>query len=132
MLKFKKKIPTKVVKYFPELFGPYGFDLCNTSEFAYVLYINRDYPVGCVHGEVYGVQFDDESGKLRPEIIIHKFEIRKDLKGCGYGRIMYNELVDLLNPYLITLNYLDKDAYNFWKHMGFKKRRGSDELYKMI
>lgn len=125
---YKRFIPQKVGIHFPILFGC-SYYMDNASEFAYVLYIGRNYPVGCVYGELIGCKFDEKTGNIKHDIIIHKFEVRKNLYGIGYGRIMYEQLVEKLNPNEIILNYLDKEALSFWRHMGFKKRRDTDELY---
>lgn len=92
----------------------------------------KNYPVGCVYGEVVDYIFDKHTGKIRPYIAIHKFEVRKNMRGKGIGRIMYNTLLETLNPYLITLYFLDDNALEFWKHIGFKRHRKSDQLYCKI
>ena len=129
-LVFKKTIPSYVSKHFKILFGD-RFELDHDNEFAYVLY-DGDYPVGCVYGEVIDYIFDKHTGKIRPYIAIHKFEVRKNMRDKGVGRIMYNTLLETLNPYLITLYFLDDNALEFWKHMGFKRHRKSDQLYCKI
>lgn len=125
---YKQFIPYTVGRHFPVLFGcSLHFD--TLSEFAYVLY-NEHYPVGCIYGELTNCVFDRNTGQIKHDIVIHKFEVRKRQRGKGYGRIMYEKLVEKLKPNEITLYYLDNDALNFWKHMGFKKCKGTDELYR--
>lgn len=124
---FKSFIPYTVGRHFPVLFGcSLHFD--TPSEFAYVLY-NEHYPVGCVYGELTKCVFDRNTGKIKHDIVIHKFEVRRRQRGKGYGRIMYEKLVEKLKPNEMTLCYLDANALKFWKRMGFKKRKGTDELY---
>ena len=124
---YKRFIPYTVGRHFTVLFGcSLRFD--TPSEFAYVLY-NEQYPVGCVYGELINCVFDRNTGEIKHDIVIHKFEIRRRQRGKGYGRVMYEQLVEKLKPNEVTLCYLDENALNFWKHMGFKKRKGTDELY---
>jgi GNAT superfamily N-acetyltransferase len=127
-LVFKKNIPLYISKQFPVLFGGI-FRLDTTTEFAYILYTEDKYPIGCVYGEILSCGFNEKTGELKHDIMIHKFEIEKVLRGNGYGRTMYNMLVDKLNPSEIVLNYLDDDALKFWKRLGFRKNKDSDELY---
>ena len=58
------------------------------------------------------------------EIFINLFEIKEEFCGKGYGKIMFNLLLQKLKPKYVQLDYAGDDAYMFWKHLGFHKHRG--------
>lgn len=73
------------------------------------------------------------------EIFINLFEIKEEFCGKGYGKTMFNLLVQKLKPKYIQLDYAGNDAYKFWKHLGFHKRRGynkklfgENNVYKIV
>lgn len=123
--KFLKHLPKSLSSKFPVLFNGNIID-CDDLEFIFLIYDNNNSPVGCAYGEISDCRI--HNGNLRPAILIHRFET--NTTGQGYGRQLFEHILQLYNPYFITMSYLNGKSISFWKHMGFHLSRKSHILYQ--
>ncbi len=74
--------------------------------------------------------------KFDENMFINLFEIRDKFRGRGYGRVMFDMLMDVTEPKTVSLYFADKNAKQFWKSLGFhRKFKDQDderEMYKKI
>lgn len=107
--------------------------LCFLKLYKSDFYILEDEPGNIVASGVLRIKFNFK--KFRRDYWIYGIEVKKNLRGCGIGKILMKELLSELKQKNIESVYLsvatkNEIALNLYYNLGFK--RHSDTLDKYI
>ena len=111
----------------------------NKRDDFYFTYMN----LRCVEDPCYICRLTDKNKTIgivvytqfyKDEIYINLFEIQEKYRKKGYGKIMYQMLIERLKPKFVLLDSCDDDSRKFWKSLGFHRRIkyaiNENEMYK--
>ena len=126
--KILKSLSIRNAKLFPELFGVRTF--CDENEFIVLMYKGSS-PIGCCYCEIKD-PIVNRRGLIKVNLRIDRFEIRKSFQRKGYGRYLFEWIVNNFSINKISLMYLDDNALKFWKRMGFRVGKGYNNMYKIV
>ena len=137
-VKFHKRITRAMAKQLTTLAWSYnerlGHGLGNNETFV-LFYDNNDTFVGATKLEFMIHKVMD--GQILLGIYIWKFEVVPNRRGEGFGKQMFEWIVNNYKPYRIELQHMEKhsdngSSYRWWRSLGFKHMKHSESMMEKI
>lgn len=135
-VKSYKRLPKYMVRQMmPDLVWTH-FEVVDDQEKYFCFFDDNNKFVGAMFVRFECFEFQGDA--LTFTVYIDKFEVAYKRRGEGWGKKMFNWLIDTYPISAVTLCHVleEKDggsSYRWWKHMGFHKpNRLYSQMYKRI
>lgn len=136
IVKSYKKLPKYIIRnMMPDLVWAH-FETVDFQEKLFCFFDDDDKFVGAMFVRFETFEFVGDN--LEFTVYIDKFEVAYKRRGEGWGKAMFNWLINTYPISAVTLCHVieEKDggsSYRWWRHMGFRKPdRMYSQMYKRI